>query len=98
MFVYSNGTSASPLSAMIINKGNTASLDIGSVTISAGIDTLNITSGDANLTVNQPYSSGGAITDTADSTYSSNEETMLGNLKTLVNNIRTALIANKIMS
>lgn len=98
MFVYSNGTSASPISAMVINKANSASLDIGSVTISAGIDTFNILSGTANLTANAPYSSGGAITDTADSTYSSNEQTMLGNLKTLVNNIRTALIANKIMS
>ena len=44
------------------------------------------------------YASGGAITDTADATYSANEVTMLGNLKTLINNIRAALVADGIMS
>jgi len=32
-----------------------------------------------------------SVTDTADSTYSSNEETMLGNLKSKMNNIILAL-------
>lgn len=38
-----------------------------------------------------------AISDTADSTYSSNEQTMLGNIKSLLNEIRAALVAYGLM-
>jgi hypothetical protein len=51
-----------------------------------------------NATPQAAYASGGPVTDEADATYSANEVTMLNNLKALVNNIRTALVNNGIMS
>lgn len=42
--------------------------------------------------------SGGAVTQTAGATYTATEQAMLGSLKTLANNIRTALVNNGIMS
>jgi hypothetical protein len=44
------------------------------------------------------YASGGALAGTADATWSANEVTMLNAVKTLINNIRTALVNNGIMS
>lgn len=44
------------------------------------------------------FASGGAVTNTAGATYTVTEQVMLGQLKTLANNIRTALVNNGIMS
>jgi len=44
------------------------------------------------------YASGGAVTQTAGASYGATEQAMLGALKTLANNIRTALVNNGIMS
>jgi hypothetical protein len=44
------------------------------------------------------FPSGGAVTNTAGGSYTATEQAMLGQLKTLANNIRTALINSGIMS
>lgn len=49
-------------------------------------------------TAQDSFVSGGEVTGSAGATYTAAEQTMLGNIKTLVNNIRSALVANGIMT
>jgi hypothetical protein len=60
--------------------------------------TVTSTFGCNGATSQSAFTSGGAVTNTAGATYTATEQAMLGQLKTLANNIRTALVNNGIMS